>query len=126
MPSHEIADMAPYVEGMIHLQVLTLTIFAALPLAIPPAVKADETQPQQSQPILPDDENLKALGDLAQRMMRDLVDRVEPMAEKLRALVDDLDAYEAPEKMPNGDIIIRRKPDAAPTDPDSGKDGISL
>ncbi|MEO0360639.1 MAG: AAA+ family ATPase [Pseudomonadota bacterium] len=63
-------------------------------------------------PLLPDDEELRALGDMAQRWMREFADRMDPFAERLRELVDDLDAYEAPERLPNGDIIIRRKPDA--------------
>ena len=30
------------------------------------------------------------------------------------ALIDDLSAYEMPERLPNGDIIIRRIPEASP------------
>ncbi len=35
---------------------------------------------------------------------------LRPMAEGLLALVDDIGNYLPPERMPNGDILIRRKP----------------
>ncbi len=37
-----------------------------------------------------------------------------PFLERLSMLIDDLAAYELPERLPNGDIIIRRSPDAPP------------
>jgi len=39
-----------------------------------------------------------------------------PFFERLSLLVEDLGAYELPERLPNGDIIIRRSPDAPPLD----------
>lgn len=42
-------------------------------------------------------------------MMRDLFSQVEPRLRELRDAIDNLDDYEAPEMLPNGDIIIRRK-----------------
>lgn len=44
------------------------------------------------------------------RAMQDL----EPMARDLAAMIGDVRNYEPPEQLPNGDIIIRRKPDAPP------------
>jgi len=44
------------------------------------------------------------------RAMRDL----EPMARDLAALLGDVRNYDPPERLPNGDIIIRRKPGAPP------------
>jgi len=87
--------------------------------------RADEAPPSDGQ-ILPDEEELRALGDMAQRMMREFAGRVEPMVERLKSLVDDLDAYESPEMLPNGDIIIRRKPDADPVPPPEEDGGITL
>jgi hypothetical protein len=50
-----------------------------------------------------------------------------PFLESLGSLIDDLSAYEMPERLPNGDIIIRRSPDHPwPPDPDApevGEDG---
>ena len=48
---------------------------------------------------------------------------VLPFLQGLGAVVDDLTHYEMPERLPNGDIIIRRRPDApepAPLDEDPG------
>lgn len=42
---------------------------------------------------------------------------VAPALERLMAMVDDMTNYELPEMMENGDIIIRRKPDAPPVEP---------
>ena len=48
-----------------------------------------------------------------------------PFLESLGALMDDMTAYEAPERLPNGDIIIRRSPDRPwPTpEPEVGEGG---
>ncbi len=80
---------------------------------------ADET----GEPILPGEEELRALGEEAEAMLRRFAEALDPMAERLRALIDDLDAYEAPERLPNGDIIIRRKQEAPGPPPE---DGVSL
>jgi hypothetical protein len=40
-----------------------------------------------------------------------------PFLERLGSLIDDLSAYEMPERLPNGDIIIRRAPDRPLPDP---------
>jgi hypothetical protein len=40
-----------------------------------------------------------------------------PMLERMGELVDDLSHYELPERLPNGDIIIRRSEDAPPLEP---------
>jgi len=49
-----------------------------------------------------------ALGDFMQEMGPALGDLMER--------IDDWSLYELPEILPNGDIIIRRKPDAPPLD----------
>jgi hypothetical protein len=52
-------------------------------------------------------------------------DEVAPFFGRIWDLMDDLAAYEMPERLPNGDIIIRRRPDAPdlPDDPDIGDGG---
>ncbi|MBM9595764.1 AAA+ family ATPase [Roseitranquillus sediminis] len=45
----------------------------------------------------------------AETLLRGLLGEMEPALQQLRELAGDLDAYEAPEMLPNGDIIIRRK-----------------
>jgi hypothetical protein len=49
--------------------------------------------------------------------MKDL----EPMARELAALLGDVRNYDPPERLPNGDIIIRRKPGAPPPPPPPGQ-----
>jgi hypothetical protein len=50
-----------------------------------------------------------ALGEMAEAMKQ-----LEPMARDLAEMIGDVRNYEAPEQLPNGDIIIRRKPGAPP------------
>jgi hypothetical protein len=50
-----------------------------------------------------------AMGDMAEAMKE-----LEPMARQLADLIGDAKNYEAPERLENGDIIIRRKADAPP------------
>lgn len=51
-------------------------------------------------------------------LLRDFLDRLGPVLEGLRDRLGDLSNYEAPEVLPNGDILIRRKP--AVPDPQPG------
>lgn len=44
-------------------------------------------------------------------LLQQLFEEMGPALEDLEGFVDDLNAYEAPEILPNGDILIRRKPD---------------
>lgn len=50
-----------------------------------------------------------ALGEMAEAMKE-----LEPMARQLADLIGDVRFYEPPERLANGDIIIRRKADAPP------------
>ncbi len=50
-------------------------------------------------------------------MLKGLMQELGPAWDELQALLDNLNAYEAPEVLPNGDIIIRRK---VPLDPQDG------
>ncbi len=84
----------------------SLAILTALSLAASPLSADDSKSP------LPSDEEMQQLGDMAERWMRGFAEKMSPMVEQLKDMVDDLSAYEAPEMLPNGDIIIRRKPDA--------------
>ncbi|MGC3936263.1 hypothetical protein ACOTTU_00505 [Roseobacter sp. EG26] len=46
--------------------------------------------------------------------MRGFIDEMGPALTKLMGEIEDWSVYEAPEILPNGDIIIRRKPDERP------------
>ena len=58
------------------------------------------------------DEMGKALSD-----MEPALKELQPKMLELLALVVDLTNYQAPERLENGDILIRRKPDAPPPPP---------
>ncbi len=64
---------------------------------------------------------MKGLADEMEPAMRKLAENVEPAMKELLRLVDDFNAYEMPEMLPNGDIIIRRKPDHPLPAPEDGQ-----
>jgi hypothetical protein len=57
-----------------------------------------------------------ALEDM-QEGLENFSEEARPALEALWGMIDDIRNYDAPERLPNGDIIIRRKPDA-PLPPD--------
>ncbi|MCL7465002.1 AAA+ family ATPase [Phaeovulum sp. NW3] len=59
-----------------------------------------------------------ALEDM-QRSLEDAGAELGPLLAEMMRLIDDLQHYQVPERLPNGDIIIRRKPDA-PAPPADG------
>lgn len=56
------------------------------------------------------------LDQLGQGMGNALTD-LGPVLQDLAVLVDDLNNYHAPERLENGDVLIRRKSDAPPPPP---------
>lgn len=71
--------------------------------------------------LLPLSAQAQGLGDLFRDFqdrlapeLRDLSEGLAPLLEDLRGLIDEFGAYEAPVRLPNGDILIRRKPGAPP------------
>ena len=75
-----------------------------------------ETLPQDLAP---------ALGDL-QALADQFGPALAPALEKLTALVDDLTNYELPEMLENGDILIRRKPEAPAVVPPADAPAVDL
>jgi len=55
---------------------------------------------------------LEELSEGTQEFFESWVDELGPLLNSLRDKIDDLGEYEPPEVLPNGDIIIRRKPKA--------------
>jgi hypothetical protein len=76
-----------------------------------------------SAPLAAQDQGPSLMERGAQLFIEGLIDEMSPALDEIAALleeVDDWSVYAAPEVLPNGDIIIRRKPDlpkAAPDDP---------
>jgi hypothetical protein len=55
----------------------------------------------------------KGLDDLG-ATMGSALDQAQPWITALSSMVDDFGYYDPPERLPNGDIVIRRKADAPP------------
>ena len=72
----------------------------------------------------PAEEPEKPLSERLEEAIRGLVESVEPTLEQLRDTfavferIDSLENYEEPEILPNGDVIMRRKDDAPPFEPE--------
>ncbi len=69
------------------------------------------------QEMHPAPDELRALFDQFGPALRDFADLMGPALLEVMAFVDDIGNYEMPEFLPNGDIIIRRSPDAPPFTP---------
>ena len=107
--------------------VLASCAAGALAIATPAAAQEDDLS-----------EGLGLLGEGAQMILEGLMDEMRPMLEEARPyfeeevlpflnrmgeLMDDVTAYELPERLPNGDIIIRRSEDAPEFVPEVGENG---
>lgn len=100
------------------------TTLLVLLLSSPAAAQDGDAPPPPGDPS-DITEGVDLLSEGARRLLRGLMGEVEPqMRELADALekwnfegldLDDLGAYEPPEMLPNGDIIIRRK-DSRPVD----------
>ncbi|MEO0751776.1 MAG: hypothetical protein AAFY25_08230 [Pseudomonadota bacterium] len=59
-------------------------------------------------------DDLQGFADEMEPALRQFSDAMGPMVRDLFDKIDDINRYEMPEVLPNGDIIIRRKPEADP------------
>ena len=66
------------------------------------------------QEMAPAVDGLSGLGEKLVPALRSFTDEMGPAFAELLDQVEDWSVYEAPEKLPNGDIIIRRKPETEP------------
>lgn len=85
------------------------SIFAALVASVV-TVGAAGIAAAESPPKV--DEGLSLLSEGSRLLMEGLMQELEPMMEELRqglGGIDDLTGYHAPEILPNGDILIRKK-----------------
>lgn len=96
-----------YVGGM--KQSLRHITFVAL--ILPAAVFAEDAPSvvPQDQTEVPFVDGLDLLRGGAELLMQDLFDQLGPALKGLEDFALELDAYEAPVVLPNGDILIRRK-----------------
>lgn len=70
---------------------------------------------QEMEPAI---EDLRRFGEEVEPGLRRFIAEMGPALGELMQKIDDFTVYEPPELLPNGDIIIRRKP---PLDPETGK-----
>jgi hypothetical protein len=66
-----------------------------------------------------------ALDEMGEAMTQ-LGQEMGPAFSQLLSQIDDIRNYDAPAVLPNGDIIIRRRPDAPSYDPDAQTGEIDL
>lgn len=106
------------------LRALLLIATLAAPVWTAPAAMAQDSE---AEPGLMDG----LLGTIMENMLRDVgpemdqmgdgmsgaLSRLGPVLKDLSVLVDDLRNYQAPERLENGDILIRRRADAPPPPP---------
>lgn len=90
---------------------------AALMAAIPATPVSAQTG---GQPLFPTPEEMEEFTGALRGALEDLAERSEPMLRRFELLLEDPDAYEAPEVLPNGDIILRRKTPLTPEDEPPG------
>lgn len=128
---------------MMQTRILTAALALALPLAaFGQATITPEAPPPQTPPAAPATPEAKPADDPLDLIERgtgmifdDLLRKVQPHLEglargvedtvarfgpalnELGVLIDDIGNYEAPERLPNGDVILRRKADAPPPPP---------
>ncbi len=113
---------------------------AALTLALalfPAAPRAEPPPPDEGFSLMEEGARLLFRGLMAemeptindmQRALDDIgpaLDQIGPQLRQLVEMVGDFQNYEAPVRLPNGDILIRRKPavPAAPLTPAPGPNG---
>ena len=82
------------------------TLAAAALIAMSPTARAEDLDWSEFEKFL------EQFSEESRTFLQKWMTEMTPMLESLREKIDDLSNYEAPEVMPNGDIIIRRKPDA--------------
>jgi hypothetical protein len=100
-----------YIGRMKHAIALTVSLGLA---AAPTLAQEPEGGPEDMK------EGFSLLEEGTRLLLRGLMSEMEPALRELQGALQNLDAYHAPEVLPNGDILIRRKepratgPEAAP------------
>lgn len=83
-----------------------------------------QSTPMQSSPVQATPAPDSRLPEEIERAFREMMERLRPALDDLLGVmrvfedIDSIENYEAPEVLPNGDIIIRRRGDAPPWPPE--------
>ncbi len=90
-------------------------LVAALMIAASPALAQDAPTPPGNPEL---SEGAQKLSEGMKLLLRGLLAEGEEGWANLLTWLDDVSQYEAPERLPNGDIIIRHKTPAEPSETD--------
>lgn len=120
--------------NMIRTALVAPTLALALMLSQPALAQEAPPAPEQEQGLV-DWAMSWIFGNVEQELaptlddMRALAEQfgpaIAPAFERMMALVDDMTNYEMPVMLENGDILIRRKPDAPKVEPPADQ-GVDL
>lgn len=117
---------------------ISLALVAPLPLAAQEAAPAEPPAEAEDGPSLMERglslffEGFRKELEPALEGMGQALGEMQPAIDELMGMIDSMTYYQMPEMLENGDIIIRRKPDAPPVTPpeaqtpDADAQGIDL
>lgn len=108
---------------------LSLALLAPLPLAAQEAAPAepDEGPSLMERGLSLFFEGFRQEMEPALEGMGQALGEMQPAIDELMGMIDSMTFYQMPEMLDNGDIIIRRKPDAPPvTLPEAEAPGVDL
>ena len=122
-PGHGPVAQSAYIQGM--KQIVPAVLCAAMLAAPLPATAQDDSEMSEGLGLLEEGTKLLLRG-----LMNEMGPAMEEMSDEMRNALGNLSAFHAPEILPNGDILIRRKvplqvePELDPeTGPEIGEDG---
>ncbi|MCF3974564.1 hypothetical protein [Paracoccus salsus] len=116
-------------------RIATTAFLTALPFGACPALAQQDYSPPMADEKAQTDDGLslieRGMGMIFRNLLEDVgpdlnslgqnlsgaLSRMAPVLQDLSVLVDDLGNYQPPERLENGDIVIRRKPGAPPPPP---------
>ncbi|GAA6174739.1 hypothetical protein NBRC116593_06580 [Sulfitobacter pacificus] len=117
----------PYIQSMKQLAVFALTVTLASSAQAeedPPGLSLMERGAQMFlegilKEMEPAMEDLQGLADDMGPALQQFADEMGPKLSELMSEIEDWSVYQPPEVLPNGDIIIRRKPEHPMTPPET-------
>ncbi len=116
-------------------QIITATFIAAMAVSPLTAQEAEEPSVSEGFNLMEEGAKLLLRGLMAEmepaidemgEAMEMLGDEMGPAFAQLLAKIDDMRNYQAPEILPNGDIIIRRREEAPAYEPDPETGAVDL
>lgn len=114
LPAALLAAALALAPAMVAAQALAQAEAPEAPAPQEPSPRGKKLQDELLDRFLKEESELNAN---ARAAVEEMLKALGPIIDQFSALMGDLPAYEAPEILPNGDIIIRRK--RKPLDPDA-------